>query len=201
MCCDEQKTALSVPAQSFAWTGCILPHGAQSRRTLGARENAPRASRDNGARVRNPLFYFLIGTLVWLAFLKSGVHATIAALIMAFVIPARTATDPESFVRGVSEDLRAFDELPPSSSTRLHSAEREQQIESIARRVELVRASSRSAKASYARACPAPREARKSLAPRCAAAPTHRAHGRARAGQFALTPLAGVVFCGDPHAP
>jgi NhaA family Na+:H+ antiporter len=94
----------------------------------------------NRARVRNPLFYFLLGTLVWLAFLKSGVHATIAALLMAFVIPARTATDPESFSRGVAEDLRAFSELPPSGTPRLHSPEREQRIDSISRRVERIRA-------------------------------------------------------------
>ncbi len=94
----------------------------------------------NRARVRNPLFYFLLGTLVWLAFLKSGVHATIAALLMAFVIPARTATDPESFSRGVAEDLRAFNELPPSGTPRLHSPEREQRIDSISRRVERIRA-------------------------------------------------------------
>jgi NhaA family Na+:H+ antiporter len=94
----------------------------------------------NRARVRNPLFYFLLGTLVWLAFLKSGVHATIAALLMAFVIPARTAMDPDSFVQGVAEDLRAFNELPPNQTPRLHSAERERRIESIARRVDLIRA-------------------------------------------------------------
>ncbi|MBL8677518.1 MAG: Na+/H+ antiporter NhaA [Myxococcales bacterium] len=94
----------------------------------------------NRARVRNPLFYFLLGTLVWLAFLKSGVHATIAALLMAFVIPARTATDPESFARGVADDLREFNELPPNDSPRLHSLERERRIDSIGRRVDLVRA-------------------------------------------------------------
>jgi len=47
----------------------------------------------NGAGVRNHLFYFLLGTVVWLAFLKSGVHATIAALMMAFTIPARPKID------------------------------------------------------------------------------------------------------------
>ncbi len=43
--------------------------------------------------VRSALAYFLVGTVVWLAFLESGVHATIAALLMAFTIPASTRID------------------------------------------------------------------------------------------------------------
>lgn len=47
--------------------------------------------------LRNALVYFLIGTLVWLAFLKSGVHATLAAVLMAMTIPARTRIEGEPF--------------------------------------------------------------------------------------------------------
>jgi NhaA family Na+:H+ antiporter len=47
----------------------------------------------NAAGVRSSVFYFALGTLVWLAFLKSGVHATLAAVLMAFAIPARTRVD------------------------------------------------------------------------------------------------------------
>ena len=39
---------------------------------------------------RNPIIYFLIGGAIWLAFSKSGVHATLAGVLMAFTIPART---------------------------------------------------------------------------------------------------------------
>ncbi len=45
----------------------------------------------NAIGVRNPIIYFLIGLAVWVAFYKSGVHATLAAVLMAFTIPARTA--------------------------------------------------------------------------------------------------------------
>lgn len=49
-------------------------------------------------QVRNPLAYLLIGTLCWLMFLKSGVHATIAAILMAFTIPARTRINGEDLM-------------------------------------------------------------------------------------------------------
>jgi len=48
--------------------------------------------------VRNPVAYFILGTLAWLGFLQSGVHATIAAILMAFTIPARTSIDGEDFL-------------------------------------------------------------------------------------------------------
>lgn len=51
----------------------------------------------NIAGVRNPVLYFLIGFIVWVAFLKSGVHATLAAVLMAFTIPARTRIDGNQF--------------------------------------------------------------------------------------------------------
>ncbi len=51
----------------------------------------------NIAGVRNPVLYFLIGFIVWVAFLQSGVHATLAAVLMAFTIPARTRIDGNQF--------------------------------------------------------------------------------------------------------
>jgi NhaA family Na+:H+ antiporter len=46
---------------------------------------------------RHPLAYLVVGTGAWLAFVDSGVHATIAALLMAFTIPARTRIDGADF--------------------------------------------------------------------------------------------------------
>jgi len=48
---------------------------------------------------RNPVGYLMLGILAWLGFLESGVHATIAAILMAFTIPSRTAIDGEDFRR------------------------------------------------------------------------------------------------------
>ena len=51
----------------------------------------------NLAGVRNPIVYFVLGAVVWVAFLKSGVHATLAAVLMAFTIPARAKLDGQEF--------------------------------------------------------------------------------------------------------
>lgn len=64
----------------------------------------------NVSGVRNPIIYFLIGFVVWVAFLQSGVHATLAAVLMAFTIPARTRIDGSQFVEQSEELLRRLRE-------------------------------------------------------------------------------------------
>jgi len=62
----------------------------------------------NRLRVRSPVFYFILGTCVWLAFLKSGVHATVAALLMAFTIPARSVINGGEFVQKLLDRIHAL---------------------------------------------------------------------------------------------
>jgi NhaA family Na+:H+ antiporter len=52
----------------------------------------------NAAGVRRPLAYFLIGGLIWLAMLGSGVHATVAGILVALTVPARPKRGPGWFV-------------------------------------------------------------------------------------------------------
>ncbi|WP_327037537.1 Na+/H+ antiporter NhaA [Moraxella canis] len=60
--------------------------------------------------------YLLIGLVMWAALLKSGVHATLAGVLLAFFIPLRNKNDPEhSPLEELEHDLHntvAFGVLP-----------------------------------------------------------------------------------------
>jgi NhaA family Na+:H+ antiporter len=52
--------------------------------------------------------FFIAGIVVWVLFLKSGIHATIAGVLMAFTIPLKRETNTRSFYEEGKNSLETF---------------------------------------------------------------------------------------------
>ena len=62
----------------------------------------------NYVHVRRTLPYFVIGLLLWYAMYESGVHATIAGVLTAWTIPAKSKMSPRNFAALVTKLLKRY---------------------------------------------------------------------------------------------
>ncbi len=60
-------------------------------------------------RIQSKMFYVSVGGIVWFLFLNSGVHATIAGVLVAFCVPATPVFAPQRYIREIRSAISHFD--------------------------------------------------------------------------------------------
>ena len=78
----------------------------------------------NKMEVRNLIIYTIVGIALWLAFLKSGVHATVAGVLLAFTIPVSSRINTKKFKNETEVLLKDFDNAGEHGDNVLTNSER-----------------------------------------------------------------------------
>ena len=90
--------------------------------------------------IRRPLPYATVGIMLWTAMLASGVHATIAGIIVAFVIPIRPKFEPQVFIDRVKDSSAKMRESVVENPDIIHNNHFRSLVTSLGDGVQLVQA-------------------------------------------------------------
>jgi NhaA family Na+:H+ antiporter len=94
----------------------------------------------NRLRVQDTLPYLVVGTLVWFAMFFSGVHATIAGILVAFTIPATSRIEPMAFVGFVRDKVERIEEVDVPGAHVLEDETQQEYAREIARAADQMQA-------------------------------------------------------------
>jgi NhaA family Na+:H+ antiporter len=90
----------------------------------------------NIAGVRRPWAYAAVGLLLWGAVLSSGIHASIAGVLLAMTIPARTRIGEENFLKRARGALSRFEAAHEPGASPLKDPEHQAAVQQLERLAE-----------------------------------------------------------------
>lgn len=90
--------------------------------------------------IKSKIFYLSLGAIVWFLFLNSGIHPTIAGVLVAFCVPAKPVFNPRNYIRTIRRAIGNFRQEDDETLTRYSILNHEQmdwlkQIESASDKV------------------------------------------------------------------
>jgi len=77
----------------------------------------------NRLNVRYMPIYIIVGLVVWFLFLHSGIHATIAGVIIAFTIPSARKIDLNDFKERMHGSIHDFESTPHTDDVALNNTQ------------------------------------------------------------------------------
>lgn len=90
--------------------------------------------------IRRPLPFILLGVILWIAMLKSGIHATLAGILLAFTIPMRPKYDPVRFLSQINELFEQIKRAYQREDNIIKNDELRSRVQALGDGVQLVQA-------------------------------------------------------------
>lgn len=59
-------------------------------------------------RIKSKMFYIGVGGVIWFLFLNSGIHPTIAGVLVAFCVPATPVFEPRKYIKKIRDAINHF---------------------------------------------------------------------------------------------